>query len=89
MAGRPGREVEPGRADAAPAWSHKRLAAVAVALLEAKAVPEERDEYNRFVLTLAAKVASAYGEGRPGDDAISSAERSTIDTIAPALGAGL
>jgi hypothetical protein len=51
-------------------------------------VPEERDDYNGFVLTLAGKVARAYGEGRPGDDAISSAERSTIDAIARALGAG-
>jgi hypothetical protein len=58
------------------------------ALLEAKASPEERYEYKRFVLTLADKVARAYGEGSPGDDAISSAERSTIDAIARALGAG-
>jgi hypothetical protein len=60
----------------------------AAALLEAKAAPDERDEYNRFVLTLADKVARVYGEGSPGDDAISSAERSTIDAIAQPLGAG-
>jgi len=37
---------------------------------------------------LADKVARAYGEGSPADDAISGAERSTIDAIAQAVGAG-
>src|SRR5947209_1117284 len=57
----------------------------AAALLDAKASPEESDEYKKFVLNLSDKVARAHGEGTPGDDAISIAERSTISEIAQAL----
>src|SRR6266487_5456465 len=34
----------------------------AVALLENKATPEERDDYQRFVLALASRVAGAHSE---------------------------
>ena len=57
----------------------------AVALLEAKASPEEVDEYRRFVVTLAEKVANAHREG--GDSAVSDAERAAIEEIRGALGA--
>ena len=57
----------------------------AVALLEAKATPEEAEEYKRFVVTLAEKVANAHREG--GDSAVSDAERAAIEEIRGALGA--
>ena len=55
----------------------------AVARLESKATPEEVDEYRRFVLTLANKVAAAHRE--EGQD-VSPAEAAAIDQIAGALG---
>ena len=57
----------------------------AVALLEAKATPDETEEYRRFVVTLAEKVANAHREG--GDSAVSDAERAAIEEIRGALGA--
>jgi hypothetical protein len=51
----------------------------AVALLEAKASPEEVDEYRRFALTLANRVAEAH-------KGVSDAERSAMEEIAQALG---
>jgi len=51
----------------------------AVELLEAKAAPEEVDEYRRFVLTLANRVAEAH-------KGVSDAERSAMEEIAQALG---
>jgi hypothetical protein len=56
----------------------------AVALLEAKASPEEVEEYRRFVVTLAEKVANAHREG--GDSAVSDAEQAAIEEIRGALG---
>jgi hypothetical protein len=57
----------------------------AVALLEAKASPQELDEYKRFVLGLAQTVAAAHREdGRDGDP-VSDAERAAIAAIADAL----
>jgi len=56
----------------------------AVALLESKATPEERDDYRRFVLALANKVAAAHREG--GQD-VSPAEAAAIEEITAALGA--
>jgi hypothetical protein len=56
----------------------------AVALLEAKATPEELDEYKRFVVGLSERVAAAHSEG--GDGPVSDAERAAIDSIAQALG---
>jgi len=54
----------------------------AVALLETKATPEEVDEYRRFILTLANKVAAAHRE--EGQD-VSPAEAAAIDQITGAL----
>ena len=56
----------------------------AVALLESKATPEETEEYRRFVVTLAEKVANAHREG--GDSAVSDAEQAAIEEIRGALG---
>jgi hypothetical protein len=56
----------------------------AVALLDAKATPEEVEEYKGFVVTLAEKVANAHREG--GDSAMSDAERAAIEEIRGALG---
>jgi len=55
----------------------------AVGVLESKATPEEVEDYRRFVLTLADKVASAH---REGGQAVSDAERAAIKEIAGALG---
>jgi len=55
----------------------------AVELLERKATAEELDEYRRFVLNLANKVATAHREG--GED-VSPAERAAVEEIATALG---
>jgi hypothetical protein len=55
----------------------------AVALLERKATPQEVDDYRRFVLTLAERVAAAHKEG---GEAVSDSERAAIDEIASALG---
>jgi hypothetical protein len=55
----------------------------AVALLESKATPDEAEEYRRFILTLADKVAAAHREdGRE----VSPAEAAAIEEIAGALG---
>jgi hypothetical protein len=55
----------------------------AVALLERKATPEEVEDYRRFVVTLAEKVANAHREGGQG---VSEAERAAIGEISAALG---
>src|SRR5438876_3944650 len=56
----------------------------AVELLERKATAEEAEDYRRFVLTLADKVATAH---REGGESVSSAERTAIEEIAASLGA--
>jgi hypothetical protein len=56
----------------------------AVAVLESKATTEELDEYRRFVLTLADKVAAAH---REHGQAVSPAEAEVIQQITQALGA--
>ncbi len=60
----------------------------AVALLEQKATPEEVDEYKRFVINLAQRVAEAHKEGFLGlsGERVSDAEREAIEEIAQALG---
>jgi hypothetical protein len=60
----------------------------AVELLEQKATPEEVDEYRRFVLTLANRVADAHKEGFLGlsGERVSEAERAAVAEIAEALG---
>jgi hypothetical protein len=55
----------------------------AVALLEAKATPEEVGDYRRFVLTLADKVANAH---REHGQAVSDSEQAAIGEITTALG---
>jgi hypothetical protein len=54
-------------------------------LLEHKATVEERDDYRRFVLTVANKVAAAH---REGDKQVSPAEEQAIQDITTALGMG-
>jgi len=55
----------------------------AVALLTAKATPEEVGEYRLFILTLSQHVAAAHREH--GVD-VSPAEQAAIDDISEALG---
>jgi hypothetical protein len=57
----------------------------AVALLEQKAEPEEVEDYRRFVLAVADRVANAH---RESGVSVSDAERAAIDEIAAALGSG-
>jgi hypothetical protein len=54
----------------------------AVALLEAKATPQEVDEYRQFIVTLTHKVAAAHREH--GVD-VSGAEQAAIDEITTVL----
>ena len=56
----------------------------AVTLLESKATAEERDDYRRFVITLANKVAAAHQEH---GQSVSPAEAAAIEQITEALGA--
>ena len=56
----------------------------AMALLESKATAEERDDYRRFVITLANKVAAAH---REHGESVSPAEAAAIQQITEALGA--
>ena len=55
----------------------------AVALVDSKAATQERDDYRRFVLTLANKVAAAH---REGGQSVSPAEAEAIQQITAALG---
>jgi hypothetical protein len=55
----------------------------AVALVDSKTATEERDDYRRFVLTLANKVAAAH---REGGQSVSPAEAEAIQQITAALG---
>jgi len=54
----------------------------AVDLLEQKATPEELDDYKRFVLNVADKVANAH---RENGDSVSPDERVAIEAIAASL----
>ena len=56
----------------------------AVELPGRKATPEELEDYRRFVLALADKVATAH---REGGESISPAEQAAIQEIAASLGA--
>jgi len=56
----------------------------ALALLEAKATPEEVGDYRRFVLDVANRVANAHKED---GQAVGPAEQATIDEIAATLSA--
>ena len=55
----------------------------AVELLERKGTAEELEDYRRFVLTLADRVANAH---REGSEAVSDAERAAIEEISASLG---
>ena len=55
----------------------------AMALLESKATAAECDDYRRFVLTLASKVAAAH---REHGQSVSPAEEQAIQQITAALG---
>ncbi len=55
----------------------------AVGLLERKATTDEVQDYRRFVLTLADKVANAH---REGGTTVSDSERAAIDDISASLG---
>src|SRR6202046_3487490 len=57
----------------------------ATALLQDKATVEERDEYRRFVLTVASKVAAAH---RESGKQVSAPEAQAIQDIRTALGMG-
>lgn len=61
----------------------------AMSILEAKAGPEEIDDYKRFVMTVAQTVAGAHKEGGFlgfGGTQISAAEEQALDEISIALG---
>lgn len=55
----------------------------AIGLLEAKATPEEVEDYRRFVLTLTQRVAEAH---REHGQTVSPAEEEAIKDVAAALG---
>jgi len=57
----------------------------AVALLKDKATPQELEDYKRFIVNLAEKVAGAHEE-KGVDQPVSDAERTAIDSIVQALG---
>jgi hypothetical protein len=57
----------------------------AISLLEKKATPQEVDDYRRFILTLADKVANAH---REHGQATGDAERAAIEEISSNLGTG-
>ena len=62
----------------------------AVELLERKATPEELDDYRRFVLTVAERVAQAHKEGAflgVGGQRVSDRERAALDEVASTIGA--
>ncbi len=61
---------------------HLSIVRQAASLLEAKASPEELEDYRRFTLSLAVRVASAKEEG---EEPVSDAERAAIDEISAAL----
>jgi hypothetical protein len=56
----------------------------AVAVLQQKATPDEVEDYRRFVLNLADRVARAHKEG---GEQVSDAERAAIEEISTSLGA--
>lgn len=60
----------------------------AVALLQSKATPQEVEDYKRFVVDLAERVAKAHREGGRDEDPVSDAERAAIAAITETLGAG-
>lgn len=61
----------------------------AVSLLQEKATPEEVDDYRRFLMNVANRVAEAHREGFLGmsGERVSEAEQQAVDEIAEASGA--
>jgi hypothetical protein len=57
----------------------------AISLLETKATPQEVDDYRRFIITLANKVAEAH---REHGQAVGEAEQAAIEEISSSLGDG-
>ena len=57
-------------------------------MLETKAGPEEVEEYKRFIVGLAERVAEAHREGFMGlsGERVSDAERAAVEQIASTLG---
>ena len=51
-----------------------------------RATPQELDEYKRFIVNLADKVARAHRESGRGDEPASDTERAAIAAIGEALG---
>jgi len=60
----------------------------AVALVEAKGTPEELEDFRRFVMNLAQRVAEAHREGFLGlsGERVSPEERTAVTEVAEALG---
>lgn len=78
-------KVDRGRQGSAEDLKEHHLSIIreAVSLLAAKASPEELEDYRRFTLGLAERVARAKEES---DEPVSDAERAAIDEISAALG---
>ncbi len=57
----------------------------AVTLLAGKVTPQELDEYKRFILNLADRVAHAHRESGTAGAPVSDAERAATDAISEAL----
>jgi len=60
----------------------------AVQLLEAKGEPSEKEEYGRFIVGLAERVAEAHREGFMGlsGERVSDAERTAVQKVAETVG---
>jgi hypothetical protein len=58
----------------------------AVTLLDGKATPQELDEYKRFIVSLAERVARAHKEKGGDGDPMSDAEQEAIAAVVKALG---
>ena len=61
----------------------------AVQLLEQKAAPEELEDYRRFVLTVAERVAQAHKEGGilgVGGQRVGASEQAALDELAATIG---
>ena len=58
----------------------------AVSLLQGKATAQELDEYRRFTVALAERVAAAHRENGRDNDPVSDAEKAAIAEIVEALG---
>ena len=79
------RSIEEVRAEGLPRLRE------AVELLEQRATPEELDDYRRFVLTVAERVAQAHKEGGflgVGGQRVSEREQAALDEVAATIGAG-